>query len=542
MLKKQVTYLLLLFFLPFSIWAQTNNTNQLLDSLNLANQPQAKAKLAQRIALSLANINWERTITYLDLAEEEAKKGDTKDLLAETYKTAGKIYSSKEVLDVALDYYLKAYDLYQQLGNNNEASKLENNLAIIYARLNNKDEALMYFKKVYQHQAKNNDSLRLAQIFNNIGTLYLEKNLDSCISYYQKSLQITQILKDTTLFNYLYTNLGRAHLYKNQPQLAKSYFGKALNITKYSKSKAIQAFVYESSAEYYLEIGLYDSALYYSNKTLALLGDEIYNFSGQKAVKTLFKAYIGNKEFQKATTYFEQYNTISDSLNIEEKAVNVERLKLQQEFKNKEKIQQLNQEKKRFKYLLVGISLVMVILILLLFIFRIRGKMIQNRLERELLESKQQELKNTLESKNKVLIAKAMTEMNRTDIINSILQDLKEIKLKAVKKETQEAIDFILKRLQRDLNTDTWQEFELSFEQVHQSFYNNLNQKHPDLTPKDRRLCALLLLDLTSKEISQITGQSFKAIENSRTRLRKKLNLTNTSSNLSTYLNTLSED
>lgn len=185
-------------------------------------------------------------------------------------------------------------------------------------------------------------------------------------------------------------------------------------------------------------------------------------------------------------------------------------------------------------------SLVAGILALSILLIKYKNRITKNRLEKKLLEAKQQELRQSLDAKNKVLIGKAMTEMNRTDIINGILEDLKHIKLKAVKKETQSAIDFILKRLQRDLNTDIWKEFEVSFEQVHKSFYKNLNKVHPDLTPKDRRLCALLFLDLTSKEISQITGQSYKAVENARTRLRRKLDLTNEKINLSTYLNSLS--
>lgn len=132
-----------------------------------------------------------------------------------------------------------------------------------------------------------------------------------------------------------------------------------------------------------------------------------------------------------------------------------------------------------------------------------------------------------------------MAEIHRTDSINEILTDLKQIKLKTVNKEMQQAIDIVLKRLEKNLNTDIWKEFEISFEQVHKSFFDKLTEDYPSLTPKDRRLCALLYLDLTTKEISQITGQSFKSIENARTRLRKKFDLTNEKVNLSTYLNTI---
>ena len=134
-----------------------------------------------------------------------------------------------------------------------------------------------------------------------------------------------------------------------------------------------------------------------------------------------------------------------------------------------------------------------------------------------------------------------MVEIHRTEIIEEILQDLKEVKRKAAKKETQQAIDYIAKRLKRDTNSNIWEEFEMRFEQVHESFYKNLSKKHPDLTSKDKRLCALLKLNLTSKEIAQITGQSSKSIENARTRLRKKLEITHSDVELSAYLSSFGQ-
>ena len=178
-------------------------------------------------------------------------------------------------------------------------------------------------------------------------------------------------------------------------------------------------------------------------------------------------------------------------------------------------------------------------MILVIILLKYKNRLRESKLEKELIQSKKEELNLKLESKNKALIAKAMQEIHRSELIQEILEDLKEIKIKAVKKETESAINFIQKRLEKDTNSNIWEEFELSFDQVHETFYNNLQEKHPVLTSKDRRLCALLVLDLSSKEIAQITGQDYKSVENARTRLRKKLDLTNTKSDLTAYLNSL---
>ncbi len=107
-----------------------------IDSLSFAKSPQQKINLSQRIAIRLADEDWSRAISYLELAEREAGKlKNDKVRLAEIYMVAANMYSSKDVLDVTLDYYQKAYAIYHTANDTAEVIKIENNVAIIYARL-----------------------------------------------------------------------------------------------------------------------------------------------------------------------------------------------------------------------------------------------------------------------------------------------------------------------------------------------------------------------------------------------------------------------
>ncbi len=332
--------------------------------------------------------------------------------------------------------------------------------------------------------------------------------MDSALYFYQKSLPIVERLNKPTLSTYVYTNIGRAYA-EHDDSTAMVYFRKALRFADTTRDKPTKSIINSSLATYYHNTLQYDSAIYYANRTMELQADNTYSFTSQDAVKTLYESYLAKGDYKDAASYFNKYNTIRDSLNLVDAAVNVERLKLQQEYLTRAQIQTLSEEHLRFKYYLV---------------------------EKDLLKAKQKELRYDLDVKNQVMISKAMAGMQQSDTITGVMDDLKKLRLALDKKSNQHAIDQIQNRLERDLNTDTWQEFEMSFEQVHNSFYTNLNAKHPDLTPKDRRLCALLYMDLSSKEISQISGQAYKSIENARTRLRKKLDLTNEKINLSSYL------
>ncbi len=60
---------------------------------------------------------------------------------------------------------------------------------------------------------------------------------------------------------------------------------------------------------------------------------------------------------------------------------------------------------------------------------------------------------------------------------------------------------------------------------MHPNFYRSLEQQYPDLTARDKRLCGLLYLGLSSREIASITYRELRSVESARNRLRKKLNL-----------------
>jgi len=117
-------------------------------------------------------------------------------------------------------------------------------------------------------------------------------------------------------------------------------------------------------------------------------------------------------------------------------------------------------------------------------------------------------------------------QTNETNI--KIVEELTNIKKSLNPKETeqQKIILNLIKNISINKNDDIWKEFEVRFTQVHQKFYNKLNEKYPDLTPNEKKLCAFLKLNMTTKEISMITHQSPNSIRVARTRLRKKLDIT----------------
>jgi len=104
------------------------------------------------------------------------------------------------------------------------------------------------------------------------------------------------------------------------------------------------------------------------------------------------------------------------------------------------------------------------------------------------------------------------------------------------KMQNQNIINTVIRDLEMDQDSRMWEEFEIRFNKVNNDFYQKLSARFPDLTSNEKRLCAFLFMDMNTKEIASITGQSNEAIVKARTRLRRKLGISNQEESISTIL------
>jgi len=99
----------------------------------------------------------------------------------------------------------------------------------------------------------------------------------------------------------------------------------------------------------------------------------------------------------------------------------------------------------------------------------------------------------------------------------------------------KQKINTLISEYKRMSYNSNWDEFEILFEKVHSSFYVKLNRQFPTLTANERKICAFSKLNMSSKEIAQITFQSEDALKKARLRLRQKLDISR-GTNLVAYL------
>jgi DNA-binding CsgD family transcriptional regulator len=72
---------------------------------------------------------------------------------------------------------------------------------------------------------------------------------------------------------------------------------------------------------------------------------------------------------------------------------------------------------------------------------------------------------------------------------------------------------------------NSWDDFNLYFESINKNFYTRLKQLYPEISANDLKVCALIKLNLSIKEMASILNISPDSVKTARYRLRKKLQL-----------------
>jgi|GEM_PF-5349687 len=83
-----------------------------------------------------------------------------------------------------------------------------------------------------------------------------------------------------------------------------------------------------------------------------------------------------------------------------------------------------------------------------------------------------------------------------------------------------------------------WEGFERQFRALHPDFIGLLSRHHPLLTATERRVCMLLRVTLSTKDVAGLLGVSVESVEKYRHRIRRKIGLPQ-QTNLTTYLASL---
>lgn len=151
------------------------------------------------------------------------------------------------------------------------------------------------------------------------------------------------------------------------------------------------------------------------------------------------------------------------------------------------------------------------------------------RYNMELEKIKTEELQLELQTKNTELSALALALAQKNELLARLQTQLLVAQETVKRKSEREALDKLKAQITSFLSSEkSWYMFDQQFQTIHHDFVQKLSTKYPQLSPIELRVCALLKVNLNSKEIADILCVETKSVEMYRFRIRKKIALDST--------------
>lgn len=482
--------------------------------------------------------------------------------LANSYFYYGAVAWRTNNLPETVENYLKAIEYAQKTDNKNLISVAHNNIADVYYQNEQYSQAVDYYLK----------SIEFAQNEYSEGVAYLGMGMAqfkaSFLVEAEKSLLLSlQKIHDKSnpknyddvFLLYVYQALAELYLKSEKYNEAEKFIHKAekFNI-RFASSETIFM-----EAELNLQKNNYDSAMFYAQKYLlkAKKDMQIWRVHIEKiakAYKLLSEIEAEKKAYKSAYQYFSLHKQYSDStLSFlqSQKIIEVAEMKeaMQKKMEIEEAYLKKTTAKLRQKLLFfVALALLFIALFLVQILFirtklhskdkklltnklkiqelELKEKENQKKIEKDLKEISELKLKNAqtqIESQERELVANATHILHINQKLEDVIKEARKIQ-PYLNTEGKKKLVKIIKNFKIENENESWIDFKNKFDLLHSDFYNTLTQNCPELSSTEKKICALLTVDLSISEIASILGKTYNTTNVAISRIRQKFKSSNT--------------
>ncbi len=204
-------------------------------------------------------------------------------------------------------------------------------------------------------------------------------------------------------------------------------------------------------------------------------------------------------------------------------------------------------EQNNHNYMITGLTIFSVLLIAVLVLLYIRlkkkskkiddldyqMKLLHEDYKREIRKMEEEldrlinletSLGNELKFKQNEMVTMAMSIIHKNKFLDDLKREVVKIKKNVTNHENLMKLNNLSLMITQDLSIDRDREkFQMHINEQNSNFIHRLEKSFPTMTSNEKRLCSMLRLNLSSKEIASVLNISPKSVEMNRYRLRKKL-------------------
>ena len=515
-MKVKNCFLLLLLFSCWTNLLEAQDADKALEHID---------QLRQEARKQTATGALQQAIVLLDSARAIAVRHELDSLHAAILTDTAEPYAKSGNFTRPIKNCILAYTIFDSLDIDVGRAEVSYLLANLFSYSGDTQQASTYYQKAIQLLRQLDDRKGLASVLNNYAIL-LNRNgqYQQAEDIIQQSIQAKLEQQDTVDVIHPYLNMAENLDVQGRYEESFAYLEKAYVIAKQHNL-------------------IYETVGYFNGKGMVAMHAENYSLAEESFLEAFrmashhrlpHESKIANNNLvslykkmnapDKALSFLEKANSIKDSLNSLAVQKKVQALREQYEATVREKeVAQLKEEQALQKLRSRSMLLLFSILSLLL-IGAILYQQLRSKKNRELAALKEEQLQQQIALKNQQLTTKAMEMIRKNDFLESLQQ------LLANAKEESTAPAKLYSSLANSIalhsnSEEDWQQFQLAFNSVHQSYINHLSQNYPELSTTELRHCALLKLGLSIKETASLFGINPASIKMARNRIKKKLQL-----------------
>ncbi len=438
---------------------------------------------------------------YRDLAEAETLALRTNFVLglAKVYGVRATFKSNRGQYADALEMHMKCYDLKKHVNDPASFAYTIHEIAYTYARMRDLEKAIQFYKQCIEIRRELGDDWGCSTALHGLGlAYYYSSHFEQAVEYTEQSLagKLRHPERENSIAMTQHS-LASCHFHLANYDVALQYLQASIHIKEKHGDVGSLCLSYNLRAYLLDKLGDPAQALDYARRALDYAVEHDQMEPQRDMHDHLSRVYESLCDFPKSLYHMRQKQLIEAHLAAEEGRL-------------------------RFEEVSAEVQL----------------RAAQHKAEVEALRA--EGLQVSIEAKHRELTAMALNVSRMNEMLNKLQRQISDMRLQGV--EETVIVDTVERSLKSAQHTDLgWKNFEDRFRDSHQEFMAELLKRFPSLSPVELRVCVLLFLNLSSKEIATILSVTTKSIEVYRTRLRAKMKLPS-DANLVTWLKTIQNE
>ncbi|MEL1245027.1 ATP-binding protein [Flavobacterium sp. DGU11] len=321
------------FLMPLNVSGQ-HTADSLRHLMKSANELR-RGELNVEMATYFLGQNPDSALYYSNRAIEIGRKNNNHVIVIRSYAKIGEAYQKQNKMKEAISFYLKGLALAEKHNEKSLAGTIYNGIGVCYFYQNNPKKAEEYLKLAAQAKKEGDDyqyyalittnlailqistgspneavkTLRdaektllkkkqpeyLATVYNSLGAAYQTVKPDSCVYYYEKSLEFALENKDLVNQMTAYQNIGDYHLEKKNYAGAIEYMKKAIAVNDKRPEDQFKPALYDRIGLAYESVGDFKNAYHYK-KMESEARQRLFSVQKQKEVDELEIRYQSEKK------------------------------------------------------------------------------------------------------------------------------------------------------------------------------------------------------------------------------------------------------